>query len=82
MPRIAGSPCPTETEERIEDFLADMRDLATGSIAENAGERWADSHGSAPPLTVYERDRLLYEHALATGMGVAGMVAFSADIMA
>lgn len=31
MPRIAGSPCPTDTERDVEDFLADMRELVAGS---------------------------------------------------
>lgn len=80
MPRIAGSPYPMEMEDRIEDFLADMREIATGGLAESVEEKPADVRSPAQLcLTIREQDRRLYEYALAVGMRAAGMVAFSVD---
>lgn len=82
MPRIAGSPCPTDTERDVEDFLADMRELVAGSLT-GPTFRKGDAPGRHGPAVLcsagYEQDRLIYQRAAGMGFGVAGMVASSAD---
>lgn len=82
MPRTAGVPCPTDTKSDVEDFLADMRELVAGSLSGPTFRR-GEAAGRRDPSVIcsagYEQDRLIYGRALEMGMGVAGMVASSAD---
>ncbi|MCX5614960.1 hypothetical protein [Bombella saccharophila] len=80
MRRAVVSSYSGEVEDRLEDFLTDMRGLAANVTAGSSLhhdddqseviESSSDSSG---------QDRLMYHRARGMGLGMAGMVAFSID---
>ncbi len=80
MRRAVVSSYSGEVEDRLEDFLTDMRGLAANVTARSSLHHSDEQNETVvAPSDSLGQDRLMYHRARRMGLGMAGMVAFSID---